>query len=35
VVLSGDIAATPPEQVSELTVATTICNGRVTYQRGQ
>jgi hypothetical protein len=32
VVLSGDIAATPPEQVSELTVATTICNGRVTYQ---
>jgi predicted amidohydrolase YtcJ len=34
VVLSGDIAATPPEQVSELTVATTICNGRVTYQRG-
>jgi predicted amidohydrolase YtcJ len=34
VVLSGDIAATPPEQVSELTVATTICNGRVTYQMG-
>jgi predicted amidohydrolase YtcJ len=32
VVLSGDIAATPPEQISELTVATTICNGRVTYQ---
>ncbi len=35
VVLSGDIAATPPEQIAELTVATTICKGRVTYQRGQ
>jgi predicted amidohydrolase YtcJ len=32
VVLSGDIAATPPEEIAELTVATTICNGRVTYQ---
>ena len=35
VVLSGDIAATPPERIPELAVATTICNGRVTYQKGQ
>jgi predicted amidohydrolase YtcJ len=33
VVLSGDIAATPPEQLSDLEVATTICDGRITYQR--
>ena len=31
-VLSGDIAATPPDRLSELKVATTICEGRITYQ---
>lgn len=35
VVLSGDIAATVPERLSEVTVATTICDGRITYESGQ
>ncbi|MGB3313120.1 MAG: amidohydrolase [Albidovulum sp.] len=34
VVLSGDIEATPPEAVADLTVALTICGGRVTYRKG-
>ena len=32
IVLSGDIAATPPDRLSDLKVATTICDGRITYQ---
>lgn len=32
VVLSGDMEATPPEDVAEMTVALTVCGGRVTYR---
>lgn len=32
VILSGDIEATPPEAITDLKVAMTICDGRITYQ---
>ncbi|MEW9804779.1 amidohydrolase [Mesorhizobium sp. ZMM04-5] len=34
VVLSGDIESTPPGDVDTLKVAATICDGRITYERG-
>lgn len=34
VILSGDIGETAPERMDELKVAATICDGRVTYERG-
>jgi len=33
VILSGDIEATPPEEIDGLKVAATICDGRITYER--
>jgi predicted amidohydrolase YtcJ len=32
VLLSGDIEATPPEGIDQLSVALTVCGGRVTYR---
>jgi predicted amidohydrolase YtcJ len=34
VIVAGDIEAVPPEEIDALKVATTICGGRVTYERG-
>jgi predicted amidohydrolase YtcJ len=34
VVLSGDIEATPAEAIDQMHVALTICDGRITYERG-
>ena len=34
VVLDGDIEATPPEETATIKPAVTICDGRVTYERG-
>lgn len=33
-VLSGDIEATPPDQMPDMTAVLTICNGRVVYENG-
>ncbi|MGA0561339.1 amidohydrolase [Ancylobacter sp. VNQ12] len=33
VILTGDIEATPPEEIDALKVAVTICGGRITYER--
>ena len=33
VILSGDIEATPPEEIDALKVAATICGGQITYER--
>lgn len=34
VLLSGDIFATPPEEIDRLQVMLTVCNGRVVYEGG-
>ncbi len=34
VILSGDIETSPPEAIDEMTVAATICEGRITYEQG-
>ena len=30
--LDGDLAATPPEAIGEMTVALTVCDGRIVYE---
>jgi predicted amidohydrolase YtcJ len=32
VLLSGDIGATPPEEIDKLSVALTVCGGQVTHR---
>jgi predicted amidohydrolase YtcJ len=32
VLLSGDIEATPPDQIADLGIAVTLCNGRITHE---
>lgn len=34
VILSGDIETTPPEAIDEMSAIVTICDGRVTHERG-